>query len=66
MIKNPIDAAAYSPTISAIAHYHLEKVDRDNTNVYAAELTALRLGIKMAGTSPEQSDKRYILVENRS
>jgi hypothetical protein len=31
----------YSPTISAVAQYHLGKAD--DTNVYAAELTAIHV-----------------------
>ena len=63
-IENHIGAAAYSPTISAVAHHHLGKAD--NTNVYAAELTGIHLAVKMAGKSPEQYDKCYIYVDNQS
>jgi hypothetical protein len=62
-IENHVGAAAYSPTISAVAHHHLGKAD--DTNVYAAELTAIHLGIKMAGKSPEQYDICYIFVDNQ-
>src|SRR5579859_7736627 len=63
-INGYIGAAAHSPTISAVAHHHLGKAD--STNVYAAELTAIHLGVKMASESPEQFDKCYIHVDNQS
>jgi len=63
-IENNVGAAAYSPTTSEVTHHHLGKAD--DTNVYAAELTAIHLGIKMAGKSPEQYDKCYIFVDNQS
>ena len=63
-IEDQVGAAAYSPTIPAVAHDYLGKAD--HTNVYAAELTAIHLGIKMAGKSPEQYDKCYIYVDNQS
>ena len=63
-IENHIGAAAYSPTTSTVAHDYLGKTD--NANVYAAELTAIHLGVKMAGKSQEQYDKCYIYVDNQS
>ena len=63
-IENHIGAAAYSPTILSVAHRHLGK---DGTrNVYAAELTAIHLGIQMAGASPPQYDKCKIYVDSQS
>jgi hypothetical protein len=44
-IDDYVGAAAHSPTISAVVHHHLGKAD--STNVYAAELTAIHLGIKL-------------------
>jgi len=63
-INNYIGAAAHSLTTSTVVHHHLRKAD--STNVYAAELTAIHLGIKMARESPEQYDKCYIHVDNQS
>ena len=63
-IENNIGAAAYSPTTSASAHHYLGKAD--TANVYAAELTAIHLGINMAGKSHEQYDKCFIFVDNQS
>ena len=63
-IGNHIGAAAHSPTTSASAHHYLGKAD--TANVYAAELTAIHLGINMAGKSHEQYDKCFIFVDNQS
>jgi ribonuclease HI len=63
-IANRIGAAAYSPTISATAHQYLGKAD--TANVYTAELTAIHLGIKMAGKSDVQFNKCHIYVDNQS
>src|SRR5271167_4787812 len=63
-IESHIGAAAYSLTTSASAHHYLGKAD--TANVYAAELTAIQLGISMAGKSHEQYDKCFIFVDNQS
>ena len=63
-IENHVGAAAYSPSITTIAHDYLGNAD--STNIYAAELTATHLGIKMARTSPKQYDKCYIYADNQS
>ena len=63
-IENHIGAAAHSPTTSTSAHQYLGKADA--ANVYAAELTAIHLGINMAGKSHEQYDKCFIYVDNQS
>jgi hypothetical protein len=63
-IQNHIDASAYSLTAQSTAHSYLGK--DDITNIYAAELTGVHLGIKMAGTSPPQYDKCVIYVDNQA
>jgi hypothetical protein len=63
-IENHIGAAAYSSTISTTAHHYLGKTD--TANVYAAELTAIQLGINMADKNHEQFDKCSIFVDNQS
>jgi ribonuclease HI len=63
-IQNHIGAAAYSPTITTTAHQYLGTAD--TTNVYAAELTAIHLGINIGGKSHQHYDKCYIHVDNQS
>ena len=63
-IENHIGAAAYSPTLLKTAHKYLGNTDM--TNVYAAELTAINLGIKMAEESDEQFHRCYIYVDNQA
>ena len=62
-IESHIGAVAYSPSISIVAHDYLGKTD--STNVYAAELTAIHLGIKMAGTSSEHHNECYIYADSQ-
>ena len=63
-IKTHIDAVAYSSIISISIHHYLGKTDI--ANVYAVELTAIHLRIKMAGKSHEQFDKCIIFIDNQS
>ena len=63
-IQKHIGASAHSPTTNSMTHAYLGK--EDNTNVYAAELTGIHLGIKMAETSLPQYNKCIIYVDNQS
>src|SRR5579859_3577927 len=63
-IAKHIGAAAHSPTIPATAHQYLGNAD--TANVYAAELTAIHLGINMGEKYAEQFNKCYIHVDNQS
>lgn len=50
--------------ILSMIHSHLGK--KDTINVYIAELTAMHLGINMAGVSPSQYNKGIIYVDNQA
>ena len=63
-IDNHVGAVASSLTTSASTHQYLGKADI--ANVYAAELTAINLGINMAGKSHERYNKCFIYVDNQS
>ena len=63
-IRDHIDAAIYSSTISTVTHDHLEKAD--NTNVYTTKLTTIHLEIKMTEKNSKQYDKCYIYINNQS
>jgi ribonuclease HI len=63
-IDNQIGAAAHSPTSSETRHCYLGNAN--TSNVYAAELTAIHLGIIMAGESNDRYNKCLIYVDNQS
>src|SRR5579859_1112514 len=62
--ENHVGAAVYSLATAATTHEYLGKAD--TANIYAAELTAIHLGINMAGKSHEQYKKCFIYVDNQS
>ena len=57
-IENHVGAAAYSLTTSTSTHQYLGNAD--TANVYAAELTAIHLGINMARKDEGRHDKCFI------
>ena len=63
-IENQIGAAAHSLTTLETHHCYLGNAN--TANVYAAELTAIHLGIIMAGESNERYNKCLIYVDNQS
>src|SRR5579859_4482658 len=62
--ENHVGAAAYSLATAVTTHGYLGKAD--TANVYAAELTAIHIGINMAGKSHEQYKKCFIYIDNQS